>query len=365
MLYHARAPFWAGRDFITTNPDSYSSLDHALAYPGAACHFFGQAVMLFFVLSGFCIHYPYAAKARPLQLKPYAIRRFLRIYPPYLAAVLLSVLATFLSFHYWELRNPAAENFWRSILMTQNYPPGTGQIDLNPALWSLPVEMELYLAYPIFYFCLARFGLTTSIGMALVATVLGQAMRYYTHLSFPEADVDWHNFSLYWLTWCGGAWIAEQQARNSLPRCGLGWTVTMIAFLGIAICSDQKVQQSLGFTFWQYAPGERLVWGIFFFLLIAWCLRHLPYPEDNTSRIGKSLNGLGAISYSLYLTHYPFLFICGHALMGRQLDLPDSKYGSFLVPLAFSGLAIVFAMIFYTLVERPCHHWARRLGRNT
>ena len=356
VLYHVRLPLWAGWAEITDHPEKYSQLDQVLAYPGAICHFFGQAVMLFFVLSGFCIHYPYAGQARPFKLKSYAIRRFLRIYPPYLATVALSVIATYLSYHYWGIRDPSDENFWRTLFMTQNYPPNAAQIDINPALWSLPVEMELYLAYPIFYLCLARYGLRISMILAVIVTVAGQGLRLGLHFPFP--GIDWHNFSLYWLTWCGGAWIAEKLAANSIPKCGLGWTAAMMLSLGLAVASDEKMLD------W-YLPGQRLIWGLFFFLLIPWCLQHAPYSEDNSSRTGKALNGLGSISYSLYLTHYPFLIICGHLLVGAQLDRSALKPGSFLVPLAFTGLAIVFATIFYASIERPCHRWARRLGRST
>ena len=356
VLYHVRLPLWAGWTEITGNPEKHSLFDLLLAYPGGACHFFGHAVMLFFVISGFCIHYPYAGQTRPLQLKSYATRRFLRILPPYLAAVALSAIATYLTYHYWGIRDPSGENFWRSFLMTQNYPPNSAQIDINPALWSLPVEMELYLAYPLFFLCLARYGLRVSMGLALLVTLAAQGIRYASHFPFPE--VDWHNFSLYWLTWCGGEWIAEKLATDSLPKCGLGWTTAMILTLGLAVITDENLLD------W-YFPAQRLIWGLFFFLMLTWCLRHIPYSESNPSRIGKAMNGLGTISYSLYLTHYPFLIICGHLVAGARLDLSEGKPSSFLVALGFTGLAIVFAAIFYAAIERPCHHWARRLGRTT
>ncbi len=358
VLYHVRLPLWVGWTEISAHPEKYSLIDQALAYPGAGCHFFGQAVMLFFVLSGFCIHYPYAGQARLLELKSYAIRRVLRIYPPYFAAVALSLVATYASYHYWGLRDPSSEHFLRSFLMTQNYPPNAGQIDINPALWSLPVEMELYLAYPIFYLCLVRFGLSISIGFALAITLAGQILRLYSGDEFPY--IDWHNFTLYWLTWCGGAWLAEKLATNSLPKCGLGWTSAMLIAFGLAICGDSKV-----FNWFEYEPGRRLIWGGFFFLLVAWCLQRSPYTEDSSSWTGKALNGLGSISYSLYLTHYPLLIICGHLIVGPRLDLAEGKPSNFLVSLGFTAFAIVFATIFYALIERPCHRWARRLGRST
>lgn len=53
------------------------------------------AVPLFFLISGYCIHLSnlkYVRQNISLPLKLYYKRRFLRIYPPYLAAVVFSVL---------------------------------------------------------------------------------------------------------------------------------------------------------------------------------------------------------------------------------------------------------------------------------
>src|SRR4051812_28868708 len=47
------------------------------------------AVIVFFVISGFCIHYPFRHKKR-LSLVPYFSRRHLRIWLPIIAAVIVA-----------------------------------------------------------------------------------------------------------------------------------------------------------------------------------------------------------------------------------------------------------------------------------
>src|ERR1700750_3442775 len=57
------------------------------------------AVPLFFLLSGFCIHLPnikYLRDNQSLPVKEYIKRRFLRIYPPYLVALIVSLLINYL-----------------------------------------------------------------------------------------------------------------------------------------------------------------------------------------------------------------------------------------------------------------------------
>src|SRR3954463_9589743 len=48
------------------------------------------AVIVFFVISGFCIHYPFR-DGRPLPLKSYYSRRYVRILIPMAAAIALGV----------------------------------------------------------------------------------------------------------------------------------------------------------------------------------------------------------------------------------------------------------------------------------
>ena len=60
-----------------------------------------------------------AGKTTKLELKTYAIRRIIRIYPPYFAAVCLSLLAVV----YFEWTNPAQEPWVANLLLIQNYLP--------------------------------------------------------------------------------------------------------------------------------------------------------------------------------------------------------------------------------------------------
>jgi peptidoglycan/LPS O-acetylase OafA/YrhL len=72
------------------------SFDRATRVGYVVRGFFGNlfcgpaAVIVFFVISGFCIHYPYR-DGRPLALKAYYSRRYVRIFVPMVAAIALGV----------------------------------------------------------------------------------------------------------------------------------------------------------------------------------------------------------------------------------------------------------------------------------
>ena len=83
LLYHVRVDLWIGWWRITSYPEEYSSFAKAMAWLSIPTPFMGYAVVLFFLISGFCIHYQNTSgDARP-DWKTYLIRRFWRIYPAY------------------------------------------------------------------------------------------------------------------------------------------------------------------------------------------------------------------------------------------------------------------------------------------
>ena len=157
VLFHVRVTMWVGFRALSAGQD-YSPIDRAMAWVTLPFPFFGSAVMLFFIVSGFAIHYPYARPGAAFVLTPYAIRRFLRIYPPYFVVVALSVLAERAATAL--VQQPPSE--WAKIgataAMAQNYVPPVGQMAGNPSLWSLPVEVELYLVYPLLLWFWRRAG---------------------------------------------------------------------------------------------------------------------------------------------------------------------------------------------------------------
>ena len=88
-LYHVRVDLWVGWH-SAFGPQS-GLFNRVLALLALPIPFFGGGVMLFFVVSGFCIHYPYVLRREKFQTLPYPRRRLLRIYPPYLVAVAFTI----------------------------------------------------------------------------------------------------------------------------------------------------------------------------------------------------------------------------------------------------------------------------------
>ena len=102
--------------------------------------FASTGVDLFFVLSGY-VFAPYFF-GKPLALRSHLIRRFFRLYPLYLFALML----------YISLRLPAAaawDHVWVHLFLGHTLTSLEIANFYNPAFWSLPPEVEYYLLLPL------------------------------------------------------------------------------------------------------------------------------------------------------------------------------------------------------------------------
>lgn len=346
VLFHVRVDLWVGWKELRAHPDAYSTADRLAAFLSVLAPFFGSAVMLFFLVSGFCVHFAYAAKGRPFEIGPYARRRFFRIYPPYLAIVLLTVLVGWIVSRWFGAPVASVSTFAKSLFMVQNYGANAGQLIGNPSLWSLPVEAELYLIYPLFFWGCSRLGY--KVALALVALTSGIALLLSLRLGASGGFNFSGNFLIYWIIWCGGAVLAEALKRDKLPQWKLGHSMISLLLLAAAMVATLKS-----------APVGvgHLLWASFYFMLMLWGLARpdaIRWPD----RIKAPLLWLGSISYSLYLVHFPFFYLCG-AIWQHQFG---SKPSNFLISLCFVLLSLPVAALFYRFLELPSHTWARKFG---
>lgn len=143
---------------------------------------YGQAVStigvkILFLLSGYFITISYLSDDTPRHLIRYAVKRIFRIFPALIFVVVASmVIGSFvstLSFHdYW-----ANSHTWRyldNILMKPRYDlPGVFTDNpypnaVNGSLWTMPVELFMYVCVPLFCLFHARFKTLPGSGIILL-----------------------------------------------------------------------------------------------------------------------------------------------------------------------------------------------------
>jgi peptidoglycan/LPS O-acetylase OafA/YrhL len=135
----------------------------------------GKGVELFIVISGFCLLYPVlerVEKARSsLPLTQFYRRRAMRILPTYYAAVLFAFILAVVPF----FPHIAPYSGWPDLLLyaaffQNNVPHHIA--GLNGTLWSVALEVQLYLLFPLLVLIQQRYGIVSLLTLAAVCSVL-------------------------------------------------------------------------------------------------------------------------------------------------------------------------------------------------
>ena len=275
------------------------------------------AVIVFFVISGFCIHLPFRGEKK-LAVGRYYARRYTRILIPVIGALFVYRLAG------------QKLTLW-----------GEHSILWESPLWSLLCEEIYYALYPLLRAARRLAGWKALLTASFVAGTATAA----THI---HSDA-WHDFgplgtSLILLpAWLLGAYLAEQSDTLAPLRSS---TEIWIWRGGIWLaCWTSEILHFKGHVHYT----QTMIW--FGVLAYFWVKKELAYSAFRSPN--RFLVAAGAWSYSLYLVHAQ-----GMALYW-SLPIPFLGYIlSWCFTMIFS---LGVAWIFYRLVERPSHRLARKI----
>lgn len=308
----------------------------------------GLGVTFFFVLSGYLITTILLAnddKQAREQLRTFYIRRTFRIAPLY-----YFVLAAGLAL--------AIPGFWYSqpwsVLYLTNLMPLLSSKDIGPLayvghLWSLAVEEQFYLVWPLAVVFLPRRALwlvaicavaavnlyiIAAVAMRMPAIVDGRVFAWTPFASLPAL--------------CIGALVSLAQSSLRLReaervlRWLLPFTVPTLAFLSLNLAMMAAT----------ISPAITLFTPLGQILVMAWLIARaaLDGPEGS-SWGGPVLPWLGAISYGLYVYHLPIRYF---------VDRLDPEWDSLATRIIGVAATILIAWLSYKFMESPL----RQLGRN-
>jgi peptidoglycan/LPS O-acetylase OafA/YrhL len=202
--------------------------------------------------------------------------------------------------------------------------------------WSLAVEEQFYLAWPALILLVARGSGSTvrKVGLALIGIVIAS---FAANVLITDLAANWAFYSLPTRAWelgLGGLLAVGGSALLRLPGflVGLaGWVG--LAAIGVAVMTFDSTLPFPGVAALLPSAGTAL--------LLA----------GGTRRLGPGrllsiapLRGLGRISYSLYLVHWPIL-VLAPIVVGGELD----ELGRAVLVL----VAIAVAVVSWGLVETP------------
>jgi peptidoglycan/LPS O-acetylase OafA/YrhL len=313
-----RAPFWAGW-FI-----------------------YGRfAVVVFIVLSGFSLALSPARRGWRLDgFSRFARRRALRILPAYYAALAFSLAVAWLVVPPPGQGVPGAKSVVVNGLLVQNL---VGAPTPDRSFWSIAVEAQLYVAFPLLLLMVRRWG--PAVMVATVTLVVAAVGILAPHVSGLEVFVIQSPPDLAALFAVGvvsAGIVGASAARRSWPwpRLALGAAAPVLAFIGW-----RGSVWTLDHLFWvDLALGPAVA------CLLAALATGRPVRVLRLLEV-RPIRALGASSYSLYLTHGPIVVVVYEKIVAGRLP---QGVPAFVVTLALVlPLTIVFARVFASAFETP------------
>jgi len=366
-----------------------------------------SAVLLFFIVSGFSIHY--TSIDRPLNKRSgvvfYYFLRLRRIYPVFLLTVAITLAITYIGYilNLIDYKNHFDVISFNQIIWTllfatdRDYIEGifVATISTNGPLWSLSYEILYYLLYPLFW----KICTKHNIFYALLVSFLISAVSII-YASFISPNHLTNVFSLY-ILWGLGALLAELKRRDLKITLSPVFLYLLIYILFESVWVLEYVRHSM-FSIYQ------LTWGALFFsfmllFIFKKSIKSIPTMQKNMvatvmsigllinllapdylditnnrsfyslkiistylillyfmyftkadivnfiRQILKPFTKLGHISYGLYIIHYPVLVLMSGIIITYKLP----TY-TFIIAIAVSFLLAYF-------LEVKFQHWAANL----
>jgi peptidoglycan/LPS O-acetylase OafA/YrhL len=328
-----------------------------LAALGVVCYHLGpeqgsqfdlghSCVMVFFVISGYCIAASTdSCRRNNVSPRGYMWRRVRRIYPPYFFSICFFAATRLVKMRagMGQQLSTSVVAWIQNLTMTQWF-----SLVLHPArhpfdnrtlfvagFWSLNYEEQFYLVMGLVMFGAVHFRKSM---LAVIVGIMIPALVW--NLTHPL--ISYGFFWEYWVAFGLGSLVFYRLCKITNRKGCVAIDLGIVILLGFSLyrCHASTTWSSR----WLYT--EWIVTCVFALILIY--LRSLDATFRN-SKLGVILGAFGLISYSLYLTHQ-FNLRSSSIIASRLIDWGLPRFSEFFIRLAFS---CAVGTVFWYFCERP------------
>jgi len=346
FIFHSLAPA-SGYQRVDWNSQirnidfSASGLLFALASFGV------YGVAIFFAISGFCIQISFT-RSKTKSWINFFVRRSFRIFPPYWFWLsIFSMLAVSFPVSSQQVLIGWKNVFAHAAALQNLREPIVYSI--NPSFWSLAIEWQLYLLFPVLLLLAHKAGWKLALLITLMIEVVFRFWAAQNGLEFKPSSFTPLN---YWFSWAIGAYVGESFARSELPS---------LKKLPISFCVIFTL------ALWMWKPTSIFVFTSVSLTTAVWLVKqatnHSLTKHDShhgiNARVLRCLGQLGVCSYSFYLIHQPVVMVAGRLLEPYPNLTPFTKI-VILLMLAFPIYLI--ALVSFRWIETPSHRLGKRLS---
>jgi peptidoglycan/LPS O-acetylase OafA/YrhL len=271
-----------------------------------------QGVAIFFVISGFIL--PYSLYKKGYSIKgffTFLFRRSIRIDPPYWASIALVFVVGLV---------PVSALSLYAIVLHVFYlvPFVKGAEWYSGIFWTLSIEFQFYILLGLFYPLLSKINAYYAVMSLLLVSAIFVFMRF-TYRGIIISN--FYDFVIGYIFFLG-----------FIKKITKTHTLLIAVFFAIFLMAEVS-----------YITGiVPLLAGLFIFLY-------------KNKRLPDYILFTGKISYSLYLVHFPISYI--FTRYTRQL-IPNN----YLLFVSCLTMCILFAWVFYKLIELPSMNLSRKLS---
>ncbi len=274
------------------------------------------AVVAFFIISGFVIHYP--NKNGIADLKKFYIRRFLRVLIPLIVIELLGI----------PLGHPE-----------------------KSVVWSLYCELIYYAIYPLLAL-VKKISWTQKVAIAFVVTGVLISIGANHDIVSMFQQKDFKYMGEYWQmglagTWLIGlpSWLLGVRLANNIDNIKTTPAFRKLVLTRLLVFALSVTAGTLRFHFFvSYIISLTL----FALPILKWIEMEICYYRNK--KANSTLENWGKFSYSLYLCH-PLIL----AFLYRHLEINSYTYFVYIV------IVLTASYGFYLLLEKPSHLLAQKL----
>lgn len=272
-------------------------------------------VQLFFIISGFVI---YMTLTKTKNIKEFAMKRAIRLYPAYIVAAILTFTLT--SLYVLEALKVNTSTFILNLTMLQGVLP-LGIKNVDWSYWSLGIEITFYVICGVLFLLklIHKPILISTVSLSFIYIV---KILYFNQLIYPIiGDLGIINYANLFI-----AGILFYQIRNNSNRN-----------IGIHLL----ILFTLLYQFLFHGLFSGIAVSIFFLIFYGIIFNKLTFLDN------KFLCYLGTISYSLYLVHQNIGYVVIHFLEENNIT------NSFLVVIIPILASITIASIITFYIEKP------------
>lgn len=307
------------------------------------------SVILFFVISGFLISFLLSEEKKSygvISLKDFYVRRILRIWPLYYLILLLSVLM--LSYE------PTARAIVYAVSICPNIPRAfrSDEWGASPQIWSIGVENQFYIFFPLLVFFLSRKQLYTFLLLFIaVYTVLPHFIDFINVRTINSAVLMDFNFKFY----------ADCKFNSLAVGC----------LAGLMLSDKSSILKLLynRYLFYTSSMAAIVIWvlnldvcgysdeimTLFFAIII---LNVCTNSDLNITFENRVTKFLGRISYGIYMYHWIMI-----DFVYKMLPVQDSILWNLLVHITVLIATILVAWLSYETYEKFFLNLKRKFER--